>query len=101
VSDFADLQRYKLKVLDRDKRIAELEADLAACEFQRDALLEELDDIKDEILTAKRLNAKWMDERTEAIIRAERAEKDAGSLRTRLDACLRGRYGMNPERDVE
>ena len=37
--------------------------------------------LKDELLTAKRLNAKWMDERTEAIIRAERAEKALAGAR--------------------
>ena len=50
-----------------NERIAELEAELEA--------------LKDELLTAKRLNTKWMDECTEAIIRAERAEKALAGAR--------------------
>ena len=34
-----------------------------------------------ELAISRRLNAKWMDERTEAIIRAERAEKALAGAR--------------------
>ena len=40
-----------------------------------------VEETKAELLIAKRLNAKWMDERTEAIIRAERAEKALAGAR--------------------
>jgi hypothetical protein len=58
---------------------------------------ERIAELEAELQVAKRLNAKWMDEKTEAIIRAERAEKDVRSLRNRLDAYLRGHYGQRPE----
>ena len=34
-------------------------------------------ELQDELAVAKRLNSRWMDERTEALIRAERAEAEA------------------------
>ena len=40
-----------------------------------------VEETKAELLIAKRLNAKWMDERTEALIRAERAEKALAGAR--------------------
>ena len=59
-------------------RIAELEAEIKQLEHFCARVCEPwqiVEETKAELLIAKRLNAKWMDERTEALIRAERAEK--------------------------
>ena len=58
--------------------IAELEAEIKQLEHFCARVCEPwqiVEETKAELLIAKRLNAKWMDERTEALIRAERAEK--------------------------
>ena len=44
--------------------------------------------LESELLIAKQLNAKWMDERTEAIIRAEKAEADLAAARRTIESML-------------
>ena len=65
-------------------RIAELEAEIKQLEHFCAKVCEPwqiVEETKAELLIAKRLNAKWMDERTEALIRAERAEKALAGAR--------------------
>jgi hypothetical protein len=71
-----------------DAAIMELEWAITQWQAEEDdwvrdrATLEaEAEGIGTELTISKRLNAKWMDERTEAIIRAERAEKALAEAR--------------------
>jgi len=63
----------------KDQRIAELEAEVEKLNHFCAKVCEPwqiVEETKAELLIAKRLNAKWMDERTEALIRAEKAEAE-------------------------
>lgn len=63
--------------------------------------------LEDELATAKRLNGQWMDEKTAAVMRAEKAEAEAKRWKSRRQATeqklayeeqLRGEYANEAEK---